>query len=299
MQWIDSHCHLDAAEFSADALAVRSRAAARGVAHCVLPAVAVANFEAVRKLAHRTGDSYALGIHPLFTPQAQDGDLARLDAELLRQRDDPRLVAIGEIGLDYFVPELMQAPALERQRHFYLEQLKLARKYELPVLLHSRHAVDAVLKGLRDVATKGRRWHGIAHAFSGSASQAQALLALGLKLGFGGALTYPRALRLQRLATSLPIDAMVLETDSPDMLPQWLYRSAAQRQQGMAQGRNEPGELPTIAAKLAALRAITSGELAQTTTQNCLQALPKLALLQSLPKPDTGPSLHTGPRQYS
>jgi TatD DNase family protein len=292
--WIDTHCHLDAAEFAADSAAVRARAALNGVAHCVLPAVEVANFEAVRRLAHAGGDSYALGIHPLYVARAQDADLARLDAALTQYRDDPRLVAVGEIGLDYFVPELTVSPLRERQEYFYLAQLRLARRCGLPVLLHGRRAVDPLLKGLRAVAREpvgtaagGRMlepvgasaWHGIAHAFNGSAQQAQAFIALGFKLGFGGALTYPRALQLRRLAASLPLAALVLETDAPDMPPHWLYQTAEQRALGAAQGRNEPGELPRIGVELAALRGMPVHEIAATTTHNAMAALPRLGAL--------------------
>ncbi len=273
--WIDSHCHLDAAEFAADATAVRARAASLQVVHCVLPAVEVGNFEAVRVLAHVGGDSYALGIHPLYVAQADDGDLAELDAQLLRYRDDPRLVAVGEIGLDYFVPDLCQPPLRQRQEYFYLEQLKLARKHGLPVLLHVRRSADQLLKGLRATAP-GQNWQGIAHAFNGSEQQAQAFLALGFKLGFGGALTFERALQLRRLASSLPLSALVLETDAPDMPPHWLYQSAAQRAGGARQGRNEPGELPRIGAELAALRSIAVDALADAVKRNTLAALPRL-----------------------
>jgi TatD DNase family protein len=280
--WIDSHCHLDAAEFAADVSAVRQRAAGVQVVHCVLPALEVGNFDAVRTLAHAGGDSYALGIHPLYVVQASDGDLATLDAQLLRLRDDPRLVAVGEIGLDYFVPALCEPPLRERQEFFYLEQLKLARKHGLPVLLHVRRSVDQVLKGLRDTA-QGRAWNGIAHAFNGSAQQAQAFIALGLKLGFGGALTFERALQLRRLAASLPLAAIVLETDAPDMPPHWLYRTASQRADGGAQARNEPVELPRIGAELAALRGLAVDALACASCRNTLAALPRLrALLPAL-----------------
>jgi len=282
LKWIDSHCHLDAAEFAADVPAVRQRAASLQVVHCVLPAIEVGNFDAVRTLAHAGGDSYALGIHPLYVAQAGDADLATLDAQLLRHRDDPRLVAVGEIGLDYFVPALCEPPLRARQEIFYFEQLKLARKHGLPVLLHVRRSVDQVLKGLRDTA-QGRAWSGIAHAFNGSAQQAQAFLAMGLKLGFGGALTFDRALKLRRLAVVLPLDAIVLETDSPDMPPHWLYRTAEQRASGGAQARNEPGELPRIGAELAALRGMTAEALAGATCRNTLAALPRLrALLPTL-----------------
>ncbi|MGB4584590.1 MAG: TatD family hydrolase [Rhodoferax sp.] len=279
MRFIDTHCHLDAPEFGASGPAIRAEAARQQVALCVLPAVEVANFEAVRTLAHAGGDSYALGIHPLYVKAAQDADLDRLDAALQCYRNDPRLVAVGEIGLDFFVPELCVNPLRERQQHFYVAQLKLARKYGLPVVLHVRRAVDQVLKGLRTVARSD--WHGIAHAFNGSAQQAQSFIDLGFKLGFGGALTYERALQLRRLAASLPLDALVLETDAPDMPPHWLYRTMQQRESGEAQGINSPAELPRIGAELAALRGVSLADLAEATTRNALAALPRLGALLS------------------
>lgn len=285
MIFVDTHCHLDAQEFGPLAHTVRAQAAINNVAHCVLPAVEVGNFEAVRRLAHSGGDSYCLGIHPLYVGRAQESDLDQLDSALTLQRDDTRLVAVGEIGLDYFVPELCSSPLRERQSHFFLAQLKLARKHGLPVVLHVRRSADQVLKGLREVARAipsphaGKPWHGIAHAFNGSAQQAQAFIDLGFKLGFGGALTFERALQLRRLAASLPLESLVLETDSPDMPPHWLYTTAAQRAEGEAQGVNSPAELPRIGAELAALRGLSVKELAAATTQNAVAALPKLAAL--------------------
>ncbi len=282
--WIDTHCHLDAEEFRPLAQVVRARAAINNVAHCVLPAVTVSSFESVRQLAHAGGDSYALGIHPLYVAQATEADLATLDACLHHYRDDPRLVAVGEIGLDYFVPELRDSPLRERQEYFYRAQLKLARQHGLPVILHVRRSADQLLKGLRAVAREGAqpwRWHGIAHAFNGSEQQAQAFIGLGFKLGFGGALTFDRALQLRRLAANLPLDALVMETDSPDMPPHWLYKTAEQRAAGAPQGINEPGEIPHIGAELAALRGITPDELATATTRNAQQALPRLQALLS------------------
>jgi len=273
--WIDTHCHLDANEFSADVAAVRARAAASGVAHCVLPAVRVANFEAVRLLAHEFSFSYGLGIHPLCVPAAKETDLQTLDEELTRRKADPRLVAVGEIGLDYFVPVLTESPMRERQEHFYREQLKLARKHGLPVILHVRRSADKLLKHLRELAPMGG-WSGIAHAFNGSAQQAMEFIKLGFKLGFGGALTFEPARQLRRLAAELPLEALVLETDSPDMAPQWLYTTVAQRAAGQPQGRNEPGQLPRIAQQLASLRGISFEALALVTTANALQALPKV-----------------------
>jgi len=279
--WIDTHCHLDAAEFGALGHEVRARAALNNVAHCVLPGVEVGNFEAVRRLAHAQGDSYALGIHPLYVKNAQEGDLALLDAQLTQYANDPHLVAVGEIGLDYFVPELSLNPLRERQEQFYLAQLWLARQHGLPVILHVRRSADQLLKGLRTVArvTGNTPWQGIAHAFNGSEQQAQAFIALGFKLGFGGALTYERAQNLRHLAATLPLEALVMETDSPDMQPHWLYKTSQERAGGAPQGRNEPAELPRIGAELAALRGITPEALAAASTQNALDALPRLKAL--------------------
>ena len=273
--WIDTHCHLDAAEFSAGLGDVRARALARGVAHCVLPAVAVGNFEAVRLLAHRFGDSYALGIHPLCVPEAQEADLQALDAELSLRKDDARLVAVGEIGLDYFEPALQQSPMRGRQEFFYREQLRLARKHGLPVMLHVRRSADKLLKHLRELQPDGG-WHGIGHAFNGSAQQANEFIKLGLKLGFGGNVTFDSALQIRRLASELPLASLVMETDSPDIPPHWLYRTALEREDGQGQGRNEPGELPRIAGVLAQLRGMSPDALALATTANALQAFPKL-----------------------
>lgn len=268
--WIDTHCHLDATEFAPDVMQVRQRAASAGVAHCVIPAVEAANFEVVCHLAHAHGDSYALGIHPLCTPRAADGDLAKLDRALAKRAADPRLVAVGEIGLDHFVPGFDPA----RQEFFYREQLLLARRHALPVLLHVRRSADRLLKHLREIPVRG-----IVHAFNGSDQQAAEFVKLGFKLGFGGAVTYERALQLRRLAANLPLAALVLETDAPDIPPHWLYRTAAERAQGLAQGRNEPAELPAIAAVVAQLRGITAQALADATHANAIDALPRLAEL--------------------
>ncbi len=272
--WIDTHCHLD--EFAvhggaAHADAERARAARAGVVHCVLPAVELANLQAVRAMAHRHGDSYALGIHPLYTPQARDGDLQALERMLEQCLPDPRLVAVGEIGLDFFVPGLDAA----RQERFYRAQLQLARRFDLPVILHVRRSADRLLKGLRELPVRG----GIAHAFNGSLQQARAFIAMGFKLGFGGAVTYERALQLRRLAAELPLDALVLETDAPDIPPHWLYVTAAERAAGAAPARNSPAELPRIAAVVAGLRGIEAGELARASRDNACAALPRLRAL--------------------
>jgi TatD DNase family protein len=148
----------------------------------------------------------------------------------------------------------------------------------LPLVLHVRRSADRLLKSLRELGGK-RPWSGIAHAFNGSDVQAQAFVQLGFKLGFGGALTYERALQLRRLAASLPLDALVLETDAPDIPPHWLYATAEQRSTGQPQGRNSPAELPRIAAVLAQLRGITLAELATAARANTCAALPGLTRL--------------------
>lgn len=274
VSYVDTHCHLDAPEFGAEMPRIRTCASSLGVALCVIPAVAAFNFATVRELAHLQGDAYALGIHPLCTGDARDEHLELLDAELGQRLDDPRLVAVGEVGLDYFVEGLDAG----KQERFFHTQLQLARKHGLPVIIHVRRSVDKVLKHLRQVAP-GQTWQGIAHAFNGSEQQAKACIDLGLKLGFGGAVTFERALQLRRLAASLPLESIVMETDSPDIQPHWIYRTHAQREAGEPQGRNEPGELPRIAEVVAGLRGIEPSALAEATTRNAVAALPRLSSL--------------------
>jgi len=271
--WIDTHCHLDAAEFDADRDAVREAARLAGVAFCVIPAVQRAHWADVAQLAERHGDAYALGIHPLYVPQAQEADLLALDQALRERAGDPRLVAVGEIGLDFFVPALCTSEMRERQWFFYTAQLQLAQQHGLPVILHVRRSADLLLKGLRQCPVVS----GIAHAFNGSAQQAQAFVDMGFALGFGGTLTFERALQLRRLACELPLSAIVLETDAPDIPPHWLYQTAEQRAQGVPQGRNSPAELPRIAQVLADVRGVSLHDLAAVTTRNALRVLPKLA----------------------
>jgi TatD DNase family protein len=260
--WIDTHCHLDASEFDADRDDVAAAARGAGVSRIVIPGVARENFATVRKLAHRIGGAYALGIHPLFTPRAADDDLRVLREEIEASLGDPLFVGIGEIGLDYFVPTLDDA----RQQFFYGEQLKLAREFGLPVICHVRKSQDKVLKGLRVHGVKS----GIAHAFNGSFQQAEAFIAHGMHLGFGGNLTFERARQIRRLAADLPLEAIVLETDAPDIAPSWRYK-----------GRNTPDQVAGIAAVLAGLRGISEEALSIGTTANAHAALPRLALLSS------------------
>jgi TatD DNase family protein len=273
-RWVDTHVHLDAAEFDDDRAAVVARAQAAGIAMMVLPAVAAHNFDTVRRLAHKHGVAYALGIHPMAVKEASDADLDALQTALQQHRDDPRLVAVGEIGLDGFVAADQSTDAKAKQQRFYLAQLKLARQHGLPVVLHVRQAVDAVLAGLRRIDVPG----GIAHAYNGSMAQAAVFTGMGLRLGFGGVLTHERALHVRELALRRQAQAIVMETDAPDIPPQWLYRTKAQRDAGAVM-RNEPGELPRIAAALAALRGTTPAELATQTTHNACAALPRLSAL--------------------
>ena len=269
MHWIDTHCHLDAAEFDADRAAVVERARAAGVTRLVLPAVEAGNFDTVRQLAHEHGFVYGLGIHPLYVDRAAPTDLERLRQALQQHRDDPRLVAVGEIGIDHFVPGLDP----DRQQQFYKAQLEMAQQAGLSVILHVRRSADALLAGLRRTPVRG----GIAHAFNGSEQQALMFVEMGFKLGFGGAMCFERALQIRRLAATLPDAAIVLETDAPDIPPPWLYRNAVQRAAG-ERARNQPSELPRIAATLSALRGWSLAHTAQVTATNAAAALPGLLL---------------------
>jgi TatD DNase family protein len=253
---IDTHCHLDAAEFAEDRDAVARAATAAGVAALIVPAVGPGNFDAVRACCGRyAGCRPAYGVHPLYVSPAGEAALDRLRMHLEKEMAGAcPPVAIGEIGLDFYVPGFDAA----LQEHFFAGQLKIARDFDLPVLLHARRAVDAVLGHLRRAGVRG----GIAHAFNGSRQQADEFLRLGFKLGFGGATTSPRAARLRTLASSLPPEAVVLETDAPDIPPAWL-----------AGGRNTPAELPRIAGVLAGLRGVEGAEVERFTTANAISVL--------------------------
>jgi TatD DNase family protein len=248
--FIDTHCHLDAAEFDADRDVEYARAVAGGVTTLVIPAISRDNFAAVAATCERyPGCLPAWGLHPMLLDHHRPEHLADLRAQIEAQRP----VAVGEIGLDRFV-DLDYAA----QEFIYVEQLKIAQEYNLPVLLHCRRANDEILKHLRRIKVRG----GIAHAFNGSPQQADEFIKLGFKLGFGGAFTWPRANKLRRLAVDLPLDAIVLETDSPDIPPVWISR-----------GRNAPGELPRIAQTLADLRQMDLDTVAEVTTRNALELL--------------------------
>jgi TatD DNase family protein len=252
-QLIDTHCHLDASEFAADRDAVYQRARDAGVETQIIPAVTCANFADVETTCRRySGCLPAWGMHPMYIHVHRDAHLADLRAQV----EVWRPVAIGEIGLDLFVAEL----DLATQEHFYAEQLRIARDFDLPVLLHCRRANDQILKQLRRFKLKG----GIAHAFSGSRQQADAYLKLGFKLGFGGAFTWTRATNLRALAKELPLEAIVLETDSPDIPPAWIAQQ---------NGRNEPAELTRIAACLAEIRGQNVAEVIRQTSANARAVL--------------------------
>jgi len=248
---IDTHCHFDAAEFAHDRAAEYARARAGGVTTQIIPAIAHANFADVADVCARySGCLPAWGLHPMLVAAHRPEHLAALRAKIAAQRP----VAVGEIGLDFFVRGLDPAA----QEYFYVEQLKIAREHDLPVLLHCRKSSDQLLKHLRRIRVRG----GIAHAFNGSLQQAQMFIELGFKLGFGGAFTWPRAQHLRRLAVGLPLDSIVLETDSPDIAPVWIGK-----------GRNSPAELPQIARALAELRGVSFEEISETTSANARAVL--------------------------
>jgi len=266
--WIDTHCHLDAPEFASSLPAILSAAKEQNVQAILLPAVKAADCRSVKELAIQYANEipglvYTLGIHPLYSNQAQEGDIAILEEQITQSLSDPRFVGVGEIGLDYFVEGLDP----HKQEHFFHAQLDLAQKFQLPVVLHVRRSQDAILKALRRRNISG----GIAHAFNGSFQQAEQFIELGFKLGFGGAATYERALQIRRLLAELPTDSIVTETDSPDIPPAWL------REEGIT--FNEPAFLPRIAKTMASIRGMNESEFASAVWGNAMNALPRWSAL--------------------
>ncbi len=260
---IDTHCHLDAAEFDGDRGAVLDAARRAGVGAFLVPAVGAANFDAVAALSAGHPDCrHAFGIHPMYVRAAQVADLETLRLRLA----EGGAVAVGEIGLDGFVPD----GDMPLQLQYFEAQLRLARDFDLPVVLHIRRAQDAVLKQLRRFRPGG----GIADAFNGSRQQAEAFIGLGFHLGFGGAMTYAGSTRIRELAASLPLDSIVLETDAPDIAPAW----------GAGQ-RNAPANLRRFAEVLAELRGMEVGALIAATGRNAVQAIPGLADVSSADSP--------------
>lgn len=246
MELVDTHCHLDIEAFDVDRNQVLQRTRAAGVTRMVVPGVDAARWPGLLQLCRREAGVYpALGLHPVYLRQHRQQDLETL-AGLIEQH---RPVAVGEIGLDYFVPDLDR----EQQKVLFEAQLVIARDAGLPVILHVRKAHDQVLASLRRIRVKG----GTAHAFNGSVQQAQQYRDLGFMLGFGGMLTYERSRRIRGLAEQLPLEGMVLETDAPDMTV------AAHHGE-----RNSPEYLPDCLHALADVRAEDPEQIARQTSAN-------------------------------
>lgn len=251
MDLIDTHCHLDVAEFDHDREQVLQRTRALGVHRLVVPAVDAAHWPGLIQLCRQHSGLFpALGLHPIYLDQHRQQDVDALAAMV----DKHRPVAVGEIGLDYFVADLDR----DRQQVLFEAQLAVARDANLPVILHVRKSHDQVLATLRRFKVAG----GIAHAFNGSLQQAQQYIDLGFRLGFGGTMTYPRSTRIRHLARDLPLQAIVLETDAPDMVVSAHHGE-----------RNSPEYLPDCLQALAEIRGQDPHELAQQTTRNACVAL--------------------------
>ncbi|AWH37738.1 DNAase [Stenotrophomonas sp. ZAC14D1_NAIMI4_6] len=251
---VDSHCHLDASEFDPDRTAVIERARAAGVQAQVVPAVTAASWPKLREVCQQAPGLYpAYGLHPMFLAEHRPGHLDQLRDWIERERP----CAIGECGLDFFVDGL----DAQAQQDYFIGQLKLARDFDLPVIVHARRAVDAVIAAIRRIG--GLR--GVVHSFPGSPEQAAQLDKQGFLLGLGGPLTYERAQRLQRLVREMPLQQLLLETDAPD-----------QPDAGIRGERNEPARLSVIARHVAALRGTDVETVARATSENArrLFALP-------------------------
>jgi TatD DNase family protein len=251
MELIDTHCHLDVEAFDADRSDILQQCRSAGITRIVVPAIHAAGWNKLLQLCRKEAGLYpALGLHPIYIESHKDSDLVALKEML--QTEKP--LAVGEIGLDFFLTELDR----NRQQSIFEAQLQLAQAARLPVLLHVRKAHDQVLATLRRIRVKG----GIAHAFNGSLQQAQHYLELGFKLGFGGTLTYDRSSKIRQLAQELPVEAIVLETDAPDMV-------VAQHRGE----RNSPEYLTHVLSALAELRQMDAMTLAQQTTTNACEVL--------------------------
>lgn len=250
LRLIDSHCHLDFAAFDKNREQELQHCAEQGVEAVVIPGVAAASWGALSDLCALHANLFpAYGLHPYFLDQHLDQHIDVL-AQHLRAN---QAVAVGEFGLDYFLAELDP----ERQQTLFTAQLDIAKQLALPVILHVRKAHDQVLKELRRLQLPQA---GVVHAFSGSEQQARQYIELGFKLGFGGAVTYERARKLRRLAVNLPLAAIVLETDAPDMAPAFAPQGEP----------NRPSFLPGIARCMAELRGIGVDELAEQTRANAV-----------------------------
>lgn len=251
MELIDTHCHLDVADFDADRDDVLAACRAQGVTRIVIPGVDAAGWgNSLALCADRPGLYPTLGLHPVYLHRHRDEDVE----ELADWVETHHPVAIGEIGLDFYIDH----PDRARQQALFEAQLRVAAEADLPVLLHVRKAHDQVIATLRRVHVKG----GICHAYNGSLQQAHQYIDLGFKLSFGGMLTYERSSKLRRLALELPLDAIVIETDAPDLTV------ASHRGE-----RNSPAYLPECLAALAEVRGQDPAELAVATTRNALAVL--------------------------
>ncbi|MBN8716609.1 TatD family hydrolase [Thermomonas sp.] len=249
MWLIDSHSHFDAPEFDADRDAAWQRARAAGVAMQVVPAVAADGWDTLRAVCtSHPGLFPAYGLHPMFLDRHRPEHLPLLRDWIARERP----VAVGECGLDFFVPGL----DAQAQQDYFEDQLRLAREFELPVIVHARRAVDAVIAALRRIG--GLR--GVVHSFSGSPEQAAQLHRLGFLLGIGGPVTYDRAQRLRRIVAGMPLEQLLLETDSPDQ-PGVTHRGQ----------RNEPAFLPEVLAVVAQLRGMAPEAVAAATRDNAVR----------------------------
>jgi len=254
MHLIDTHTHLDFPDFDADRAQVLLRSRALGVRQMVVLGVYQSNWQRVWDLVQAENDLYAaFGLHPVYLQQHQPGHLIELRSWLERLAGQPKLCAVGEFGLDYFLPEL---PA-EQQQALFEAQLGLAAEFELPALLHVRRAHAVTIATLKRYKLKRG---GIVHAFAGSIEEAREYLKLGFKLGLGGAATWPQARRLRKVIAQLPLEAIVLETDSPDMAPVM-----------HPQQRNSPEYLAEICAALAELQGISNAQLAEASSCNARQ----------------------------
>ncbi|MEX6663434.1 TatD family hydrolase [Pseudomonas sp. W2-17] len=254
MRLIDTHTHLDFDDFDADRDDVLANSRQLGVERIVVLGVYQRNLQRVWDLALSAPSVYAaLGLHPVFLEEHQPEHVQQLRDWLARLAGHPKLCAVGEIGLDYYIESLDRS----RQKTLLDQQLQLAADFNLPALLHVRRSHADTIAALKRFKLKRR---GIVHAFAGSREEAREYIKLGYKLGLGGAATWPQALRMHRVIAELPLESVVLETDSPDMAPAMFP--------GM---RNSPEHLPDICAAIAELMKIPAHELAAASTANACE----------------------------
>jgi TatD DNase family protein len=298
LPWIDTHCHLHDKVFDEDIQTVVQQARQAGVKHVVLPATHPADWAAARGRAHQIQGYYTWGIHPWWASSLEhlSRDLDALKTALDKERGLPgsRLVALGEMGLDFAKPERATAAAKAQQQAVLEAQLDLATTLDLPVVLHLCRAGDLAYLLIKKRLHQGRFLRGVVHAFRGSMEQARAWLSIGFKLGVGGAATYPQAKRLHSLLRDLPRESWVLETDAPFMSPVWLQEPLEQvlNQSPHQPLRNSPVEIPRIGRCLAELAGVEVAEWAATTTETArvLLALPSFLERNCTSNPHNSPS---------